>query len=234
MKFATVASAASLAAGAFAKTYTVTNTHFVTVYGNPEEVATAAKVVTVVANEEASSSPKYTPTTLETVVASFSSINSNTAPSSTAAPASGVYADIASSGVDATFAKNILDAHNAKRALHGVGDLSWDTTVYQYAQAYADKYTCGSGLVHSGGQYGENLASGYSTGVDAFDAWYSEGVSYDYSIASVFDHFTAIIWKGTTKLGCAYKDCGSGLYVICSYDPAGNVIGYGKENLFAS
>lgn len=139
-----------------------------------------------------------------------------------------------SSGVDESFATAMLDAHNSKRADHSVGALTWDTTVYQYAQAYADKYQCGSDLVHSGGKYGENLASGYKTGVDAFNAWYSEGSNYDYSTSTTFSHFTAIIWKSTTKLGCAYKDCGSdSLYVICSYDPAGNVGGEGKSNLIA-
>lgn len=212
--------------------------------------ATEANENVVIVTLNAADSLTYLPTTLQTVAASYSTVSQEVAETSqTSTPTtesttaantessstdSGIYAEISSSGVDADFAKTILDLHNEKRALHSVGDLSWDTTVYKYAQAYADQYTCGSSLKHSGGQYGENLAVGFTDASSAFNAWYSEGENYDYSTANSFDHFTQIIWKGTTKLGCAYKDCGSGKYYICSYDPAGNIIGYGTENLFAS
>ncbi|QFZ30522.1 putative secreted protein [Clavispora lusitaniae] len=185
----------------------------------------------------ANAAPKPTTTTQAAQPATTTS--STAAASSTFAQAladtgssSGVYAEIGASGVDEKFAKAILDAHNQKRADHSAGQLSWSTEVYKYAQNYANGYECGADLKHSGGKYGENLASGFKDGVSAFDAWYSEGSGYDYASASTFSHFTAIIWKGTTKLGCAYKQCGSdGMYVICSYDPAGNIVGEGKENL---
>ena len=38
--------------------------------------------------------------------------------------------------------------------------------------------------------------------------------------------------EGSTKVGCAYKDCRKsnwGLYVVCEYDPYGNVIGQGSK-----
>ncbi|QBM89668.1 putative conserved protein YkwD, contains CAP (CSP/antigen 5/PR1) domain [Metschnikowia aff. pulcherrima] len=158
--------------------------------------------------------------------------------SATSAPSSesdsGIYSEISSSGVDASFAKAILDAHNTKRKAHSAPNLSWSSTLFSYAQNYADSYACGASLVHSGGKYGENLASGYSSGVAALEAWYSEGDNYDYSAANVFDHFTQVIWKSTTALGCAYKSCGGGLYIICSYDPAGNFGGEGPQNLSAN
>ncbi|KAK6459441.1 CAP domain-containing protein, partial [Scheffersomyces xylosifermentans] len=135
---------------------------------------------------------------------------------------------------DASFFQPVLDLHNEKRSDHGVGSLTWNTDVYNYAQAYADKYDCSGNLQHSGGKYGENLAVGFSDGTSAFNAWYAEGNNYDYSTANSFDHFTAIVWKDTTQLGCAYKDCrssGHGYYVICSYNPPGNVIGQGKQNV---
>ncbi|ODV77487.1 the plant PR-1 class of pathogen related protein-like protein, partial [Suhomyces tanzawaensis NRRL Y-17324] len=136
--------------------------------------------------------------------------------------------------LDQDFAKSILDAHNKVRAQHSAPDLSWDQEVYKYAQAYADKYDCSGGLTHSGGKFGENLAVGYLTGESALEAWYDEGKSYDYSAASTYDHFTQVVWKSTTKLGCAYKDCSAqnwGKYVICSYDPAGNFVGQSKANV---
>lgn len=139
-----------------------------------------------------------------------------------------------SAGPSDSFAKAILDAHNEKRANHGVDKLTWDEELVSYAQDYADQYDCSGSLTHSGGKYGENLAVGYSDGPKALEAWYEEGENYDYSSASSFDHFTQVIWKSTTKLGCAQKDCSKnnwGKYIICSYDPAGNMVGAGKQNL---
>lgn len=143
---------------------------------------------------------------------------------------SGSSGSSSSSGGNSGFALSMLSAHNLKRAAHGASALSWSSQLESYAQAYADKFQCGGGLVHSGGPYGENLALGYSDASSAVEAWYSEGSGYDFSSCSVFDHFTQVIWKSTTQLGCAYKDCG-GLYIICSYDPAGNFIGQGPQNL---
>ncbi|GEQ72687.1 hypothetical protein JCM33374_g6374 [Metschnikowia sp. JCM 33374] len=167
-------------------------------------------------------------TSPETVLASTS-----TTPTSVETN-SGIYSEISSSGVDVDFAKAILDAHNTKRASHSASALSWSAALFDYAQNYANSYTCGSMLIHSGGKYGENLAYGYSSGVAALEAWYSEGTGYDYANANVLDHFTQVIWKSTTKLGCAYKSCGGGLYVICSYDPAGNFVGEESANLSAN
>lgn len=135
---------------------------------------------------------------------------------------------------DEAFSKEILDAHNSKRAQHGVSALSWDQSAYEYAQNYADQYSCSGNLKHSGGKYGENLGVGYKSGSAVVEAWYLEGDSYNYNTASTFDHFTQVVWKGTTKVGCAYKDCSSqnwGKYIICSYDPAGNIVGQGKANV---
>lgn len=164
------------------------------------------------------------PTTLVTKTSS-----SAAAPAATTSASSGI-----SGSVDKDFAQAILDSHNEKRADHGADALEWSDELYQYAAAYASNYDCSGNLKHSGGKYGENLAVGFASGPKAVEAWYSEGENYDYSSASSFDHFTQIIWKSTTKLGCAYKDCSAenwGKYVICSYDPAGNMIGSGKANL---
>lgn len=163
---------------------------------------------------------------------SSSQAQASASPSSSSSSSSGDFGNVK----DESFSQNILDAHNSKRALHGVSALSWDQDAYQYAQDYADQYSCSGNLKHSGGKYGENLGVGYKDGSSVVEAWYDEGNNYDYNTASSFDHFTQVIWKGTTKVGCAYKDCSAenwGKYIICSYDPAGNIIGQGKANLKA-
>ncbi|KAI5958093.1 hypothetical protein KGF57_002901 [Candida theae] len=158
--------------------------------------------------------------------------SSSSSPSSTSSTSSGDFGNVQ----DESFSKDILDAHNSKRALHGVSALSWDQDAYQYAQNYANQYSCSGNLQHSGGKYGENLGVGYKSGSTVVDAWYDEGNNYNYNTASSFDHFTQVVWEGTTKVGCAYKDCSAqnwGKYIICSYDPAGNIVGQGKANIKA-
>lgn len=214
---------------------TFTPTTLSTVAGSYSSISTDVLDTSVTGSDSSSSAAvadaPVSSSSTSTPVSSFSTASSTSA-SATASP-TGSTGDIASAK-DPKWAQEILDLHNEKRAKHSADALTWDSEVYAYAQAYADKFTCGGSLVHSGGQYGENLALGYSNVEDAFNAWYSEGDNYDYSTASSFDHFTAIIWKSTTKLGCAYKACNQGNYVVCSYDPAGNVVGYGLKNLFSS
>lgn len=128
----------------------------------------------------------------------------------------------------------ILDSHNKYRALHGVGDLSWEQGPYDYAKSNADSYDCSGVLTHTHGQYGENLAAGFASGPSAVAAWYVEGETFSYTTYNEYNHFTQVIWKASTKVGCAYKDClaeGWGLYVVCEYDPVGNVIGEEEANV---
>lgn len=79
--------------------------------------------------------------------------------------------------------------------------------------------------------YGENLAYGNIDGVLAVDLWYEENTYYNYtnpdSSTGTFEqygHFTQLVWKASTDLGCVIHDCGSGrIYVICEYYPEGNI-----------
>lgn len=243
MKFS-LAVAATLAAAVQAQTYFVTNYHYVTVdaEGNivgtsvdyasasSDSVATSVVYAQAAADDDSESSEiatqAFVTSSLEKSVAatSVTSAQQTTLSTSTTSSSS---SSSASSGFDA----EILEIHNEKRALHSADDLTWSSTLASYAQDLADAYTCGSTLTHSGGSYGENLAYGYSSADLTVEAWYSEGDDYDYSSATVLDHFTQIIWKSTKQLGCAKKTCGSGLYVVCEYYPAGNVVGEGTLNL---
>lgn len=188
-------------------------------------VSTASTTLSTVAAQSVVSVVSASPTSLKP---SFPPTLSSSSPSSS--PTS------SSSPLD-SWAQNILAEHNSKRALHSAPALTWDTDAYNYAQNYANQYDCSGTLTHSHGPYGENLAAGYSTGADAVDAWYNEGSTFDYSAANTYNHFTQVVWKSTTKVGCAYKDCRAqnwGYYIICSYDPAGNVIGEEAANVLAN
>lgn len=87
------------------------------------------------------------------------------------------------------------------------------------------------------GGYGQNLASSAPTASLAqhvSELWYNDELrNYDpyYGQAtpggdfSTYGHFTQVVWRDTTKVGCATVDCrGSALgmwYTVCNYFPPG-------------
>ncbi|KZT22019.1 PR-1-like protein [Neolentinus lepideus HHB14362 ss-1] len=134
-----------------------------------------------------------------------------------------------------------LDGHNTARAQHGANPLTWSDDLANAAQSWAN----GCKFQHSGGSlgpYGENLAAGTGdfTIADAIGAWVNEASSYDPSNPQP-SHFTQVVWKSTTQLGCAVQACngifdpsyGVAQYYVCEYSPAGNVIGEFPQNVQA-
>ncbi|KAG6652680.1 basic form of pathogenesis-related protein 1-like [Carya illinoinensis] len=124
--------------------------------------------------------------------------------------------------------QDFVDAHNAARDEVGVGPISWDDTLAAYAQNYAlERRDCN--LEHSNGPYSENIAAGWSgfTAIEAVKMWVDEKQFYDYDTNSCVGdecrHYTQIVWRDTTHLGCARVRCNSGgIFVTCNYDPPGN------------
>ncbi|TKY84920.1 hypothetical protein EX895_006000 [Sporisorium graminicola] len=146
-----------------------------------------------------------------------------------------------------TFEQTMLSMHNADRAKHSASALTWDATL----ASAAAKWAAGCKWQHTpNNPYGQNIAAGTASGFGAKDSctmWYDEVSQYDFSTAQYSDatgHFTQMVWKGTKRLGCAIQSCsasqmglgssGSAQYVVCNYDPPGNVIGQFKENVLAS
>ena len=127
----------------------------------------------------------------------------------------------------------MLSQHNEKRALHkDTNPLSWSSDLESVAQAYADSYDCSGTLTHSGKPYGENLALGYPLydGETGVIAWYDEIKDYDFSNPGFGEntgHFTQVVWKDTTQVGCGFKQCNNewGIYLVCNYLAQGNIIG---------
>ncbi|KAJ5676051.1 hypothetical protein N7462_008948 [Penicillium macrosclerotiorum] len=153
------------------------------------------------------------------------------------------------------FKNTILSVSNEYRSTHDAEPLLWNETLVKYAKNWAE--TCI--WKHSGGPYGENLAFGYANASAAVAAWGDEGELYNFHKPTGFTektgHFTQLVWKSTTEVGCATINCGytqdnksrrevdngsasplvarepdgstraQGWYVVCEYTPAGNVVG---------
>lgn len=138
------------------------------------------------------------------------------------------------SGAAPADAKAGLALHNEYRALHGAPALAWDEGLAKMAQDWAN----GCKFAHGGTDRGtgQNLyassGSMSSYGGDYLSAptkaWYGEEPQYakgGYKEPAHFGstgHFTQVVWKGTTKLGCAKNtvQC-SQTIVVCNYKQAG-------------
>jgi len=138
-------------------------------------------------------------------------------------------------------AQQFLDAHNTARAQHGAAALTWSDELANAGESWAN----GCKFKHSGGSlgpYGENLAvqTGSLDAAQAVKLWTDEVGDYDPSNPQP-SHFTQVVWKGSTQLGCAIVRCapgtifdssyGDSYYAVCEYSPAGNVIGQFAENV---
>lgn len=138
----------------------------------------------------------------------------------------------------------ILDRHNFHRGGHGSPPLSTSSSVVSVAQAYADKLAASGKFEHSGNhKYGENLYAGGDL-VAGIDFFYDEKSQYpgpygsEPSMANfgAWGHYSQLLWKGTTGVGCGCADYQAGQYqkvLVCNYEPPGNFGGAYGANVLA-
>ena len=133
--------------------------------------------------------------------------------------------------------------HNRWRAEVGVPGLRWSDKLAGVAQGWADRLKSeGCAMYHSGNGYGENIYKASAliwsdgrrelqkkTPQQVTNSWGSEIKFYNYadnSCSGVCGHYTQLVWKDTKEVGCGMAVCGDNSQVwVCSYAPAGNVIG---------
>lgn len=145
---------------------------------------------------------------------------------------------VAMAGGAKTIAERFVAAHNAVRTKHCAAPLTWSPKLAAVAQKWADTLRDkGCAFGHSGGQYGENLAAGTEGVLDpeaTVKMWYDEIAKYrfpDGGFSMETGHFTQVIWRGTTQVGCGHSQCKGNDIWVCNYDPAGNWDGQYRENV---
>lgn len=122
--------------------------------------------------------------------------------------------------------------------------MSWDAVLAARAQKWADHIK--GTMVHGDlAGVGQNLWASFSTGAidtsKCVDGWYSEikstpgGAGAQKVFSMTTGHYTQVVWKGTTKVGCG-QWCGpvngmTGCTVVCDYAPPGNMAGAFAANV---
>ena len=144
----------------------------------------------------------------------------------------------ATSFQDESLAARLLAAHNRERAAAGVPPLRWDPALAAAAATYGPSLAAAGRLVHSNRtgrpNQSENLwmgTRGFYSPEQMVGSWASERTMFRPGIfpnvsstGNWLDvaHYTQMIWRSTTAVGCAIYSSRSWDYLICRYSPRGN------------
>ena len=130
----------------------------------------------------------------------------------------------------------MLAAHNAVRSRAGVPPLAWSNRLAAHAQSWANYLLAHRQFFHRpNAAYGENLfeiEGAAASPAEVVDDWASESRSYNHRsnvCRGVCGHYTQIVWRKSTQLGCGVASCKNGGFTtdiwICNFAPAGNYVG---------
>jgi uncharacterized protein YkwD len=133
---------------------------------------------------------------------------------------------------ESRFAAEFLEAHNAVRADVDLPPLRWSEKLAEVAREWATSEIVRFQFQHSHLGHGENLfeiRGGRVTPADVVDAWASEVHDYDAPAnrcrRGKCGHYTQIVWRATTAVGCGAAHSSFREVWVCEYDPPGNVVG---------
>lgn len=143
-----------------------------------------------------------------------------------------------------------LSAHDAVRAgaspapVPPLAPLAWSSAAEAAAWGWASRCVWGHDPALGSLGMGQNIAAGIPPGhrsiTDFVNLWAAEAADYDYAsntcaAGRVCGHYTQIVWRTTTSLGCFLVTCAGGSpppgwtgswdYLVCDYVPPGNVAG---------
>lgn len=136
--------------------------------------------------------------------------------------------------------RRLLEAHNIERARVRSTSLIWSEALEAEARDWAEELIDSGRFAHDPRPHGhgENLWMGWGDRIfmpeDMVGDWiverrlYRPGVFPDVSRTGdwvAVGHYTQLIWRGTTHVGCAVASRGDRSILACRYSPPGNVDG---------
>ena len=134
----------------------------------------------------------------------------------------------------------LLIAHNRERANANARPLIWSETLEAEAREWATDLIDSGRFAHDPRPHGhgENLWMGWGdrrfTPEDMVGGWIEERRDYRPGVFPnvsrtgdwvAVGHYTQLIWRGTTHVGCAVESRGDRSILACRYSPPGNIDG---------
>lgn len=128
--------------------------------------------------------------------------------------------------------REILNAHNQWRKHVGVAPLQWSADLAIHAQEWAHRLLATGKFEHrESGGYGENIFMTQGrqwTAAEVVNRWASEAKNYNHATnqcQGVCGHYTQIVWRDTTQMGCGIARSSRREIWVCNYNPPGNFVG---------
>ncbi|GLI73850.1 hypothetical protein PoHVEF18_002080 [Penicillium ochrochloron] len=209
-------------------------------------ISSTTQAAAVPADTAAAATSYFSTAWTSTVEAASSTLAVATSSASTAA---------STAGATNSYQSAVLYNHNIHRSNHSVSSVEWSADLEASAQTLAARCVYQHDTSIAGGGYGQNIGYGVEAsdvGVMITNLMYNDEIEYfptPYGASapsmSDFDkwgHFSQIVWKATTHVGCATVTCNSlgnvdsssALpFTVCNYSPVGNVDGQYGENVLA-
>lgn len=136
----------------------------------------------------------------------------------------------------------VLEAHNRERSAVGLAPLRWSMTLAAAAARHAEALARAGQLFHAeqpggDGWQGENLFAGTRGGYDYGEMvryWLDERRNFRNRPSPGFSrtgrwqdaaHYAQIVWRTTTEVGCAMETGRTQDFLVCRYNPGGEVAG---------
>ncbi|KAM8717515.1 hypothetical protein ACLKA7_004243 [Drosophila subpalustris] len=136
------------------------------------------------------------------------------------------------------FLQDLYTTTNKYRKMHGCPELKVNEALSKNAQEWANHLRDKNIMQHRPKpKYGENifLSGGMDvTGDLPVDMWYREINAFNFDkpdFTPTSGHFTQLIWKSCTEMGAGVARKADRTWVVCNYNPPGNVVGQFKENV---
>ncbi|MFM7596611.1 MAG: CAP domain-containing protein [Flavobacteriales bacterium] len=140
--------------------------------------------------------------------------------------------------IDTSNQRIILIEHNKERKALNIPNLSWNVEIASYAQEWAMRLAAEDDDIYHRDSplYGENISwigwiSNENEALkEGVAMWNEEKVYFKYKPIgndwAKSGHYTQVIWKKTTEVGCGAAVSASGaFYFVCNYNPHGNIVG---------